>query len=1104
MPLEIYKASAGSGKTFQIVREYLKLVFQRPGAYKNILAVTFTNKATAEMKDRILKELYTLSSGKSSGHLEYLEKEIHLSATEVRQTAERILKLILHDYSRFSINTIDSLFQRIIRAFSREMHLSPNYRTQIDSKEILEDAVNLLFLEIDQNEELRKWMLEYTEENLRDGKKWNLTDELIKRGSELFKEEFKQFSTVLLDKLADKNYLSNYSRQLKEVVDRYENSLKESGKQALQLIRDHHLSTDQFKFGDKSFAKHFEKLADGHLAMPGKRVLDACNNCDSWYKASDSPELKSKIKSVFESGLNSRLIGSIEKMNKDGVIVNSARAILDNLFSFGLLTDIALKINEISKDKNVILLNDSTSILQRVINGNDSPFVYEKMGTVYRHFMLDEFQDTSNLQWQNLKPLLENSLSEDNTNLVVGDVKQSIYRWRNGDWNLLATQLEKDFAHFSPNEKALNTNWRSSRKIIDFNNIIFKKSSEILNEDFESIISGTEYETEETRGIIKKLYTEHYQNFSEKVSTEGYIRVKFIGGEESEKDLTKESFQQASVQELINQIEAVQDRGVQAGDTAVLVRTKNEGALVANALLERKYSHPDPRYCYDFISNDTLIIDQSPVVKFILNFFSLFVNPDDDIVKADLIYSYYHILLPQMEVPKEENENKSLHSSFDIHHETPPIFKHWFGKDDEVTFDEELLSLPLYNLAARIAGSFNLETISGELIYLDAFLDLILQYTKDGPGGVSSFLDWWELTGKEKTITLSEGQNTITILTIHKAKGLEFNAVLIPFCDWELVPSPQKAPYMWCHPDREPFNQLDLVLIKYGSHLERSLFAEAYYREMLYSMVDNLNLLYVAFTRSVNTLIINCPYNSKNSNASRCVGNLIQKIIENPPLLDSIEKGKYLDVTPYLNSDLRVFEYGDLQKFVLAENKNNTVNREISGFRIKGNGDILKLRVHSEGYFDLYQNEIGERLNFGRMLHEIFENISTVKDISKSVKKMISEGKIDSGTARDYELVIERMLSSEPQKSWFNGDWKILNERNILRGNESQHRPDRIMMQERKVVLVDYKTGEKHQNHITQVKGYLNDFEKMKFEGTKGYLWYLSTNELVEVVDSEQ
>jgi ATP-dependent exoDNAse (exonuclease V) beta subunit len=357
-------------------------------------------------------------------------------------------------------------------------------------------------------------------------------------------------------------------------------------------------------------------------------------------------------------------------------------------------------------------------------------------------------------------------------------------------------------------------------------------------------------------------------------------------------------------------------------------------------------------------------------------------------------------------------------------------------------------------------------------------------------------MDWWELTGKEKTISLTEGQNAMTILTIHKSKGLEFNTVFVPFCDWEIVPSSTKAPYLWVHPDREPFNLFDLVLVKYGSHLEKSIFAEAYFKEMLSSMVDNLNLLYVAFTRAVNNLIITCPYNSKNNSAVKCVGNIIQRILENPALMDSIEKQKYSDISSFWNPDTRLLEFG---KISFQEIKKRTKNILLKEFRIKGNEDRLKLRIHSEGYFDLYRNELGERINFGRMLHEIFENISTSDDISKSVKNMVSAGKIDSETAKEYEVMIKRMLAAEPVRSWFGGEWKILNERNILRGKEGSHRPDRIMIKDGKIVLIDYKTGEKHENHLSQVRGYLNDFGRMGFNERKGYLWYLNSNELVEV-----
>src|SRR5665648_50340 len=1097
--LEIYKASAGSGKTFRIVREYLKMVFQRPEAYRNILAVTFTNKATSEMKDRILKDLSSLASGNPSGHLEYLKSEFHQNEEEIRVKAAAILRLILHDYSRFSISTIDSFFQRVIRAFSREMRLNASYRTELDAQLVLEEAVDRLFLEIDTNPGLKSWMLEYADENLREGRSWNFREDLTGRGKELFKEEFKLFSEPLLKKLADKSYLAKYSQELRVVLDNYERKLKEIGKQGLILIASQGLSIENFKYGKSSFATHFNKLVDGNFDLPGTRTLDACDNLEAWSKATDKPELKDRIETVYTSGLNGLLVSSIEVMKTEGVFANTAKAILANLFSFGLLTDIALKVQEVSKEKNLILLNDSTQILRKVIAGSDSPFVYEKMGSVYRNFMLDEFQDTSRLQWHNFKPLIENSLGEGNRNIIVGDVKQSIYRWRNGDWNLLATQVEKDLSHFEASVISLDTNWRSAKRVIDFNNILFRESARLLNNDFESTLTGSGHTFEELpdmKGIIEKAYSDNYQKFSGRASTEGYVRLQFIENEDSKK---KGDYRDLAIAEMITQIEAVQSNGVRPGDIAILVRGKSEGSMIAKALLDRKISNADSPFCYDVISNDSLIIGQSPGVRFILNFFKLFAGSDNNIVKADLVYGYFNYLAPLIEgvdPPSADN----YHAWFAVNREVPDLFKSWFRTAGNDYFDASILSLPLFELASRIAQNFSLNKIKGELVYLEAFLDLVLQYGKDQAGGTAGFLDWWESSGSGKTITLSEGQNAISILTIHKSKGLEFHTVFVPLCDWEIVPMASKAPYLWCHPNQAPFNKMDLVLVKYGKGLQRTLFSDAYFKEMLYSSVDNLNLLYVALTRAVNSLIIFCPYAPKLNTPYTSISSLIQGVLENPPMLDTVDREKYIDVTEFYNPETKVLEIGTVKKVLYSAQTPVSDNRELNGLILSGKGDRLKLRIHSDSYFDLNDTQKSERIGHGKLLHELFEKIATVVDVLPSLKRMVSEGKINTKTSVEYLQIIEDLLSDEPFKSWFSGEWKVLNERDILRGNEKRHRPDRVMIKNNELVVIDFKTGTKSDKDLAQVRGYLKDFSKMGYLNPKGYLWYISNNEIVEVI----
>lgn len=1097
--LEIYKASAGSGKTFRIVREYLRIVFQRPGAYRNILAVTFTNKATAEMKDRILKDLAQLSSGKPSAHLEFLKNEFHKDEFAIRQTAHLIITLILHDYSRFSVSTIDSFFQRVIRAFSREMRLNSSYRTELDTKMILEEAVDRLFLELDNNPALKKWMLEYAEESLKNGKNWNFRADLISRGGELFKEEFKLFSEPLLKKLSDKSYLTSYYQQLKQLIDQYEVKLKSIGIKGLELIAAHGLTVEDFSYGKGSFANHFNKLANGNFDPPGSRTMDACNNLEAWSKAKDSKALKDKVSAVYSNGLNELLVNAIDVMRTDGVEVNTAKVILSNLFSFGLLTDIALKVREVSKEKNLVLLNDSTQLLRKVIDGADSPFVYEKMGSVYRNFMLDEFQDTSRMQWFNFKPLIENSLGEGNRNIIVGDVKQSIYRWRNGDWNLLATQVEEELSHMGTSMVSLDTNWRSTKNVIGFNNILFREAARRLNDDFENTLdSSTSLSDERSamKGIIQKAYNDHFQKFSEKSGPEGYVKLQFI---ENDETLKKEEFRIRALENMMTQIETAQDNGVRPCDIAILVRGKKEGSMVAKSLLDRKNNFPDRPYCYDVISNDSLIIGQSPVVRFILNFFVLFAGSEHDIVKADLVFGYYHDLLPLIDNVKSEDSTLHFHEWLAVGHSISDPFRNWFKTEGNNEFDLSLLSLPLFDLASKIAHQFGLNKIKGEFVYLEAFLDLVLQYGRDQAGGIGGFLDWWELSGKERTITLSEGQNALTILTIHKSKGLEFHTVIVPFCDWEITPLPSKSPYLWCQPQSAPFNLMDLVLVRYGSKLPQTIFSDAYFKEMLYSSVDNLNLLYVALTRAVNSLIIYCPYTPKPGNSYKNIADLIQRAFENPPLLDTLDREKYIDLSNHYSPDTKTFELGSISKMSDHQNDHLSGNESLDQLFLSGRNDRLKLRLHSDRYLDLYAPDKSAKMIHGKLMHELFETIGTVNDVHSSILRMVSEGKMDTGMAEELEPLMLNILADEPFRSWFNGEWRVLNERDILRGNDKRHRPDRVMIKENKLVVVDYKTGIESEKHITQVKGYMKDFQTMGYVDLQGYLWYISENKLVVV-----
>lgn len=1087
--LNIFKASAGSGKTFQLVGEYLKMLFSRPTSYRNILAVTFTNKATAEMKERILKELANLSSGRESRYFEFL-KEFG-SEQRLRLNAKVILQLILHDYSRFSVMTIDSFFQKVIRSFAREIRLNASFRTEIDDRQALEDAVDLLFQDIDGNLFLKEWLVLFLEENLEEGRSWDFKKELMKFGKEVGKEAFKLHGEELLESFAGRENLSLYVSAMKKVVADAEIRLKSLGEEGLKLITASGLTYDQMKNSRNSFANLFNKLILGKFDAPTQTMSNARNQLENWYKKTDPPSLKEKIERLYHNGLNKILNESLDALKEETTNINSARAILKNIYPFGLLGNIAMKVKEVLSENNTVLLSDSGSMIGQIIEGSDTPFIYEKVGLIYRHFMLDEFQDTSRQQWSNFKPLVENALASGNSSLVVGDVKQSIYRWRNGDWNLLANQLATDLSHQMINIRSLDTNWRSKKNIIDFNNTLFWRASVNLNNWFNGEIADHSFS--DLYGVIANAYEGQRQECPKTNTGGGYVKMSFI---EPEGSSTKGEFRAKALSLLIEQMEKVQLSGVYPEEITILVRDNSDGEKIAKAFWERKKGDPQPGVKYDVITSDTLKIGGSPVVLFVVNFFKFFTRKEPQLVRAEILFGYYKVLFP-LNQATEPGRALELHDLFDSDSPLPELFDKWLDIEVRSEFQTGLLALPLYELAVTISDHFHLGEITGEKVYLQSFLDLVLEYGREESGGISGFLEWWEISGSNKTLSLPVIKNFIRISTIHQSKGLEYHTVFIPFCDWEIAIHPQKIPYIWSMPESEPFNMLKMVLLKCDMSLKDSIFSHDYYQEMLYSIMDNLNLMYVAMTRAVNHLFITMPYKVANKQFNS-MSDLIQNIIEQVFMPDSIDKEQYLDFSKCWNAEEKTFELGELLINPVREEETQVI-RQNAPLILNSNTKRMEIRLHSKDYFLLTGDRRTERINKGTIMHQVFEKIIIRSDVRPAVDQMISSGLINPQEGEELFEKIDHILQEQPFSVWFDSRCKVLNERDILRAGESKHRPDRVMILDNKAVVIDYKTGEKSDKDVRQMKGYLADLKKMGYESCEGNIWYLQNNEIVRV-----
>ncbi|MCK9413035.1 MAG: UvrD-helicase domain-containing protein [Prolixibacteraceae bacterium] len=1087
--LNIYKASAGSGKTFLLVGEYLKMLFAKPKSYRNILAVTFTNKATAEMKDRILKELGNLSNGSDSRYLELL-RDVG-SEQKIREKAKDILKLILHDYSRFSVMTIDSFFQKVIRAFAREIRLNASFHTEIDNRQALEEAIDLLFQEIEGNALLMDWMILFLEENLEEGRSWDFRQELLKFGKEVEKEAFKIFGDEFAESLAGKESLSLYVQTIRQVALEADDRLRKIGQEAIELILRSGLTIDQFKGGKNTFVNIFYKLRNGKFEEPTKTVLEAIDRPENWYKKTDTAETKAQIEAVYHGGLNRFLKEAVDSLSVEIPKINSALAILKNIYPFGLLGNITLKIKEVLKENNRVLLSDTGRMIGKIIEGNDTPYIYEKVGLIYHHFMLDEFQDTSVQQWYNFKPLIENALASGYSSLVVGDVKQSIYRWRNGDWNLLANQLVRDLSHQRVKEEVLDKNWRSRKNIVDFNNTLFWSSSAFLDRWFEEETTGDQYN--DLHGVISQAYGDPYQICSHPGKPEGHVKITFVDAVEVK---YKSGFRELAMVHLIGQLEEVQKSGVKADGITILVRENSEAGMIAKALWERKKSDPQPGCIYDVITSDTLKIGQSQVVRFVVNFFRFFTRNETQKVRAEILYAYYRILKPGRMT--EGNELQiDLHGLFDPGALLPDLFKKWLDEDPNAEFVTGILALPLYELAVSIVDHFELGTIVGEKLFLQAFLDMVLEYGRDDFGGIAGFLEWWEASGSNKTLNLTNIQNFIRISSIHQSKGLEYPTVFIPFCNWEVGLNPRKLPYIWSIPEIEPFNYMKMVLLKCDSSLKNSIFSYDYNKEFLYSILDNLNLLYVAATRAINNLFIIMPYKEEIKKPGN-VAELVQTLIEHPRLLDSIDQEKYFDFGKFWDSDRKIFEIGSMESIPERE-LTATNNRPNDPLLLSSSSNRMKIRLHSKDYFQLTGNRQAEKINKGTLMHQIFEKIKTRKDVEDAVSHMVVSGALNFWEGKEIYTKIDELLKEEPYANWFSDRWRVLTERDILRVGESRHRPDRVLLRDNSAIVIDYKTGEKSDKDIRQMKGYLIDLKKMGYTSCEGNIWYLQKNEVVQV-----
>lgn len=1071
--LTVYRASAGAGKTHKLTGEYLTLLFNGPGAFRRILAVTFTNKATDEMKSRIVSELYNLASGKKSDYVDLLQSAYSLTEEQVRKQAAKILIDILHDYSAFNISTIDRFFQQTMRAFTREIGLQGGYGIEMDQELVLTAAIDSLLgdLEKPESKELLGWLLRFAEDKIENGGEWNLRKDIMALSREVFKESYKTFSEQVNRDISDKKALETYKNDLYGIIRSVEANAKELGERGLAVMNKYGLKQEDFSRGNITVSL-FAKLAQGEMKTPNATFCNIADNIEACFKKTTPIGTRQIIGCAFEDGLNN-CIKSIITLFGNLTAYNTAREIVRYYYTLGILTDVSRQIAAYREEKNIMLIADTTELLNKVIGGSDTPFVYEKTGTHVDHYMIDEFQDTSGMQWNNFRPLIEESLSHARANLIVGDVKQSIYRFRNSDWKLLDKQVKADFSAEQLREDTLKDNWRSCRHIVEFNNALFTTIPGVLQVFYNETLSASSLNEEQQAEYFTKImsaYDKSYQQvpppFQKK---DGHVRIEFLSGDE-EKDWKDEAMER--IPEILQQL---QDNGYALKDIAILVRTNQEGAKVADTLLSYKEEHPSEQYHYDIISDDALFISSSAAVRFIISVLRYLKNPEDMINGRIALYSYQ-------------------------------VLTGTFGTE-ETSFPPEIIrSLhalsrqSLYEITEGLFRLFSVNFPENEQVFVQAFLDMVSEYGQKESADLGRFLKWWDETGYKKTIATPDAQNAIRIMTVHKSKGLGFKAVIVPFGDWEIDHKPTKPVILWCHPEEKPFDRLHLVPVRYGQGLANTIFAEDYFRERLHAFIDNLNTLYVAFTRAKEELIVFSPRPKKIKEETGDVERI-------STLTDALWAGLHttagttrdgeplISLPDSFNLADGIFELGNWWHPVSQKENGETEEIEMTNLKSISPDDRLRLRLHGKGFF--FDNE---RRKHGTLMHEVLSHIHTRKDIPVSVETYRLSGVINKEEAAELKQRLGNLLDNPEVAPWYNGEARILNEVDILFGNGLSKRPDRVMITGDRVIVVDYKFGEHpDKRYHSQVRNYLKLIRQMGYEQVEGYLWYVELDQIEAV-----
>lgn len=1042
----VYNSSAGSGKTFTLVKEYLKIALKSKNArtYKEILAITFTNKAATEMKERVIDALKALSGqialeGTPKFLLAELIKPVEqgglgISEEEIKTRSKAVLSSILHNYNDFAISTIDKFTTKIIRTFALDLKLPLNFGIELNEDEVLKSAVDMLIAEVGVNEKLTKLLIDYSKEKADDEKSWNIELDLIKFTKNITKEGGEEHLEKIRNLTIDD--FEAIKKELMVVTQSFESNVKDIGKRALDFI-------NQQGIEPKSFSSSYIPIYFNYLATFRADKLTASDSVQKmfagekeWYSKATPTSQKdlidankaeintfyNEVKTLLETSLSDFILKTL---------------LLKTIYQTAVINEIEKTIVEFKADNNILNLSDFNKQIAKIILTESIPFIYERLGERYKHYLIDEFQDTSIIQWQNLIPLLDNALANGNYNMLVGDAKQAIYRFRGGEVeqiinlpkiynhnnNPLLVEREKTLMRNHKDEN-LTQNYRSKAEIVDFNNQFFNFVANELTDRFSPI------------------YSELKQEFDPK-NTGGGVSIEFLEPDDYNVN-TK-----LKIKETIEQCLA---DGYQYSDITILTRSNDNASAIASFLLENNIQ---------VVSSESLLLNNSNEVKFLLSLLKYIANPTD---LANHLFAINYLISTRFTT--EENIDYFIHKA-------PDVLGDFLKKHQLTLSKASATRFSLYELTEYLIEHFDLG--KNVNIFIQFFLDKIHEYATKNDNSILNFMEWWDSKSNKFSVVIPSGINAVQVMTIHKSKGLEFPVVIYPFATNNAGPTDS---FIWTE---EPIVKgLDSSILKLSADMKGTVLSEVYLYEKEKEKLDIINVLYVALTRPKNRLYVISKQKdvkeekpTKNYFLDFCIANVSAKVTDNQ------------------------YRFGEFVSNTKSSSSDNLANEALTNICYNPWREKIDISYQAPKYWDIENPET--YADYGNLIHQLLSEIEYTSDVAKTVEKFTHQGLFTPETKEAAITELNHLLAKPEVARFFTDFSELKNETTILLPTGESYQPDRVVLKNNTTLILDYKTGKKEKKHYEQLEHYKILLAEMGYTNIESYLLYIKEKELVRV-----